>query len=282
MISDIFDQLKYRFGPSARYERQLRRFDDPRFWTNQERRRGIRRKITLAWLTTRQRGEEARQDTRVLRPLLWSVVLGLVASLSILVLLNALAAWLSRYFHFGSLFTSVSTNAYGLMVTAAVGALAVFLALFFTTVGVIASTAYARVPGEIRQLFVKERTSTFYVYTVVVALVFGTALLRLPIISSYQFRGLSVAVFAMLTVISVLSLAILGRSLFNFFDPSTLASRLYPAIFAICSSGIGGAEAHPGRNRSAGRTPTGCSRTCTICTASDGCHHAGGSGCLRS
>ena len=34
--------------------------------------------------------------------------------------------------------------------------------------------------------------------------------------------------FWFLTITSILSLAILGRSLFNFFDPSTLARRLYP------------------------------------------------------
>lgn len=141
---------------------------------------------------------------------------------------EALAAWLSRFFHLGSLFAPVSTNSYSTLVGATLAALATFLALFFTTVGVIASTAYAHVPGGIRELFVRERTSTIYVRVIVLALVFGTVLLAFPVVSAREFRGLSVVAFATLTLFAVFSLARLGRSLFNFFDPSTLSQRLYP------------------------------------------------------
>jgi hypothetical protein len=149
-----------------------------------------------------------------------------VFSVALVVGINAFAAWLSRFFHLGALFAPVSASDFSTTVTAGVGALAVFLALFFTTVGVIASTAYANVPGEIRQLFVKERTSTFYVLTVVVALVTGIGILTFPVVSGVEIRGLTIVLFWLLTVISIGSLAVLGRSLFNFFDPSTLSLRL--------------------------------------------------------
>lgn len=169
------------------------------------------------------------------------VLLGALAAVALLVAVEALAALLGRFFHLGSLFTSVAANSYSTLVGASVAALATFLALFFTTVGVIASTAYARVPGAIRELFVRERTSAIYVRVVVLALVFGTALLTFPVISARQFRGLTVVVFAGLTVFSIFSLAILGRSLFNFFDPSTLSERLYPQfIRAVRSASASG------------------------------------------
>ena len=168
-----------------------------------------------------------RQDTRVLRPLLLRVLYYTFFAVAVLVGVNALAAWLSRFFHPGSLLASVTDSSFSTPVVAAVGALAVFLALFFTTVGVIASTAYANVPGEIRQLFVRERTSTFYVGVVVTSLVWGTALLTFPVVSGLQVRGLTIVFFWVLTVVAIVSLAVLGKNLFNFFDPSTLALRLY-------------------------------------------------------
>ena len=110
--------------------------------------------------------------------------------------------------------------------------MAVFLALFFTTVGVIASTAYVKVPGEIRQLFVKERTSTFYIFTVVVALIYGTVLLTFPVVSGRDLRGLTVVFFWFLTIASILSLTILSETVFQLlrsFDPgSALISTVPP------------------------------------------------------
>ena len=178
-------------------------------------------------LGIRRQAEEMRQDTRVLRPLLLRVLYYTFFAVAVLVGVNALAAWLSRFFHPGSLLASVTDSSFSTPVVAAVGALAVFLALFFTTVGVIASTAYANVPGEIRQLFVRERTSTFYVGVVVTSLVWGTALLTFPVVSGLQVRGLTIVFFWVLTVVAIVSLAVLGKNLFNFFDPSTLALRLY-------------------------------------------------------
>ncbi len=79
---------------------------------------------------------------------------------------------------------------------AAVGAVATFLGLFYTTVGVVASTAYRSVPGEIRRLFVEERTSAIYVRGVVRALIVGLSLLLLGGLG-YQPRGLSSSRFSL-------------------------------------------------------------------------------------
>ena len=224
---DILDALRKRFGRAARFERRLRRLGEARYWTRRARRQTWRRRLSSVSLGIRRQAEEMRQDTRVLRPLLWRVLYYTFFAVAVLVGVNALAAWLSRFFHPGSLLASVTDSSFSTPVVAAVGALAVFLALFFTTVGVIASTAYANVPGEIRQLFVRERTSTFYVGVVVTSLIWGTALLTFPVVSGLQVRGLTIVFFWVLTVVAIVSLAVLGKNLFNFFDPSTLALRLY-------------------------------------------------------
>jgi hypothetical protein len=54
---------------------------------------------------------------------------------------------------------AVDSQQYGSLAATAVGAEATFLALFYATVGVVASTAYSAVPGDIRQLFVDSRIS---------------------------------------------------------------------------------------------------------------------------
>ena len=212
-----------------------------RHWTWLARRQTARRKLSIATLGVRERTTDTRQGTKDVLILATSVFFGIALALVLVVAVEALAGWLNHFFHWGSLFTPVSSSTYETFVGAAVGALATFLALFFTTVGVIASTAYARVPGEIRQLFVRERTSTIYVRSVVAALVVGITLLSLPVVSGYQFRGLVVILFALLALFSVLSLVILGRRLFNFFDPSALTERLHPEfVRAVRSASAAG------------------------------------------
>jgi hypothetical protein len=200
------------------------------------RRQRVRRRLSSSTLGVRQGAAELRQEGRIFGTLAIEVLTGVFIAISLLVGIEALSTWLGRYYHLGSLFAPVSSSSYSTLVGAAVAALATFLALFFTTVGVIASTAYARVPGGVRDLFVRERTSTIYVRVVVLALVFGTALLAFPVVSARSFRGLTVVTFTALTLFSVFSLAILGRSLFNFFDPSTLSERLYPQFIRAVRS----------------------------------------------
>jgi hypothetical protein len=199
-----------------------------RHWSQLARRQRARRTLSIAILGIRERSDQTKQGAKDLLALVASALTGVAAALLLVVVVEAIAALLNHFFHWGSLFRPVSSSSYETFVGAAVGAQATFLALFFTTVGVIASTAYARVPGEIRQLFVRERTSTIYVWNVVFALVVGITLLALPVVSGYQFRALVVVLFALLSLFSVLSLVILGRRLFNFFDPSALTERIYP------------------------------------------------------
>ena len=117
------------------------------------------------------------------------------------------------------------SGSYEMLAAAAVTAEATFLALFYTTVGVVVSNAYMTVPAEIRQLFVDERGGTIYVRGVVRALVFGVLILLADVVGYRPFE-LSLLVLAVLAVVSVLRLAVLGPKLFNFFDPSSLSTPL--------------------------------------------------------
>jgi len=168
---------------------------------------------------------------------------GFLILASVVVALEASAAGLGRLFQWGMLFKPIVDTAYDGFVGAAVGAEAVLLALFFTTVGVVASTAYADVPGEIRSLFVRERSSLLYVSNVAGALIVGLTLLVLPELSAYRFHGVSILFFGVLSVLSVLSLAVISIKMFSFFDLSTLFYPL-PRQFLLAIKSASAAGAH--------------------------------------
>src|SRR6266516_1599268 len=212
-----------RSGAEAR---TLARASRIRHWRRLDRRRRRRLWLLRAWVAVRDRRAQLRQDSRVLAGLVSGVLGAILGTAALVAALEALATAARHVLRWGTLFTPVDPGSYGGLVGVAVGAEAAFLALFFTTVGVIAATTYARVPGEIRGLFVRERTSLIYVWTVAVALLVGLALLTMPLLAHRSPHGLTVLVFAVLTAFSVLSLVMLGTRLFNFFDLSTLSLPL--------------------------------------------------------
>src|SRR5579872_1937250 len=169
------DGLRRRLRRAGYLERRLVRLDDPAYWIRRAKWRRRLRRAAVLLFGIRSWTEERKEDSRALKGLLGGVLLRAVLALAALTSVNALTAWLGRYFHLGSFFAGVGADSYSTAVAAGEGALATFLALFFTTVGVIAATAYADVPGEIRDLFLRERTTTYYVGIVVTALVFGAA-----------------------------------------------------------------------------------------------------------
>jgi hypothetical protein len=205
---------------------QLAAASDPDHWTRLEREQRRRLRASRFRVAVRDRGAQVRQDGALFASLARRIAAALAGAVVLVAALEAIASALTHVLHWGTLFEPVSADSYGAFVGAAVGAEAVFLALFFTTVGVIASTTYSRVPGEIRSLFVRERTSLIYVWNVAVALLVGIALLIMPVVTQRSPHGVTVAVFAVLTAFSVLSLVLLGTQLFNFFDLSTLSQSL--------------------------------------------------------
>ena len=116
-------------------------------------------------------------------------------------------------------------GSYDGFVNTAAQAGATLLALYFATVGVVASTAYAKGPHRIRVLFVRERAGRFY--TKSVALLVASSLLVIGLGQiDVEIHALTILMLVCLGVFSVLSLVELGVTIFNFFDPSSLAGPL--------------------------------------------------------
>src|SRR5258708_6886438 len=232
--------------PSSAEAQALARAFRPRQWRQLDRRRRRRLWWSRGWLTVRDRTAQIRQDGRILAGLVRDILVAALGTAAAVAGLGGLAPAVRHLLRLGTLFKPVDPASYGAFVGVAVGAEAVFLALFFTTVGVIASTTYARVPGEIRGLFVRERTSLIYVWNVTVALLVGLALLTIPLVAHHWPHGVTVLLFAILTAFSVLSLVLLGTPLFNFFDLSTLSLPLRYRFLRAAQSASADGNSVPG------------------------------------
>ncbi|MDP1580964.1 MAG: hypothetical protein Q8M02_11840 [Candidatus Didemnitutus sp.] len=102
---------------------------------------------------------------------------------------------------------------------------ATLLGLYFAAVSVVASTAYARVPGEVRALVVADQAGTFYFgfltrFCLLSILLLLVAALGGPIGFS------SMAALGFLAVFGILSFIVLGLRTFSFFDPGSLVESL--------------------------------------------------------
>lgn len=105
----------------------------------------------------------------------------------------------------------------------------VFLGLYFTAVSVIASTIYAKVPGDVRSLLVEERLGNFYIRFV--ALLGAVSVILLAASSLGYDPGIfSIVLVNFLGVVSILSFVVLGQRTFYFFDPTRLAGFLVSDI----------------------------------------------------
>ena len=180
----------------------------------------------------RARVDDKREDTRLVPPLLRRAIAAAVSAAILVVLVEGVASALS---HWGPqrlhrVSSKVDSTSFETLVAAIIGAEGFLLAMFYATVGVIASTSYQSVPGEIRQLFVQERGSRLFTRSAVRALVVGVLVLAMPIVG-YEPYGLTLIMLVGLAVFSVLSLVALGTGLFNFFDVSSLSTPL-PKRFA--------------------------------------------------
>lgn len=101
----------------------------------------------------------------------------------------------------------------------------VFLGLYFTGISAVASTVYARVPGDVRSILTQEKVGNVYIR--MVALLGAVSILLLALRAVGLEPGLShLLLVALLGVVAVFSFVVLGTRAFNFFDPTTLVDYL--------------------------------------------------------
>ncbi|MFC4628013.1 hypothetical protein ACFO6V_07205 [Promicromonospora alba] len=115
------------------------------------------------------------------------------------------------------------------LVGAAVAIAATLLGLYYTTVGVIASTIYRAVPGDVRDLFIAERSSEAYLRVVVLTIAGGIVILVSGTFD-HAVVGLSLLVLGLFVAMACIGLVVITKRLFDYFDPSKLSGPLLAQI----------------------------------------------------
>lgn len=207
-----------------------RRFSTPAFWsrrlrrTSRKRRRAIYWSEFLRWLAERNKAYVAVRQ-------LFVASLGTLLLVGSGIFLLEVTSFMVRAITGNqkipvfSVLDSTSDGSVSAFVGAGVAVAATLLGLYYATVGVVASTIYKDVSGEVRDLFVRERSGEIYIRSLVLTLAGGLVLLVMRALGYYA-TGLSLIALAALAVMTSVWLMVLGQRLFGFFDPSLLSRAL--------------------------------------------------------
>ena len=131
------------------------------------------------FFTMKSRTRDQRESFSIFRGISRAIVGPALFAIVFIIVLAAINYFLSTYVttsrlqFLPDLDQETSKNLLGVVAQVA----GVFLALYFTAVSVVASTVYARVPGEIRELLTKEKVGNLYIQ--IVALTVAVAILLL-------------------------------------------------------------------------------------------------------
>lgn len=101
----------------------------------------------------------------------------------------------------------------------------VFLGLYFTAITVVVSTAYARVPGDVRKLLLSEKIGNKYI-ALIAFLGAASLLLLLGKASGYSPGILNISLVSVLGIIGIFGFLKLGYRVLDFFNPAELAPNL--------------------------------------------------------
>lgn len=119
-----------------------------------------------------------------------------------------------------------SSSTFDQLLTLIASVSGVFIGLYFTAISVVASSIFARVPGNLRDVFLKEKVGNVYIKVLTLVTAISVILLSFKIFG--QPPGiLNSAFIAILGCVGILSFIPLGRRAFLFFDPTELSNSIF-------------------------------------------------------
>lgn len=105
----------------------------------------------------------------------------------------------------------------------------VFLGLYFTAITVLASTIYSKVPSDVRQALIREKSNNTYFDIVVLFGVYSTLLLGFNTLG-FQTGIINLIIALVLFFTAMIGFSTLAIRAFNFFDPTRLTIYLITEI----------------------------------------------------
>jgi len=159
----------------------------------------------------------------ILRAIVWPVIFAIVSVIVLAVINYLLEPYIiaSQIQFLNNLDQETSKDILGIIAQVA----GVFLALYFTAVSVVASTVYARVPGEVRELLTKEKVGILYIRIVALTVAVATLLLGKSAFG-FSINVFDMFVVTLLSIITIFSFIVLGLRTFSFLDPTEPAKYL--------------------------------------------------------
>jgi len=102
----------------------------------------------------------------------------------------------------------------------------IFLGLYFTAISVVASSIFARVPSDLRELLLKEKVG--YQYIKILVILTSTSILLLGYIVFGGFPGVFISLFIILLgCFGIFCFVVLGIRVFSFLDPTRLSDTIF-------------------------------------------------------
>lgn len=202
----------------------LRQFS-PSYWNSRARWQQIRFIVGKRIFSMRGWGDSQRRSffilIEILKSIIWKVILAVIIVSVLAILDHFISTYISAIRFLPQLDSETARDFFGIVAQVA----GIFLGLYFTAVSVVASTVYARVPGEVRELLTKEKVGNLYIGIVALTVAVATLLLVKGAIG-FSIGILDVLIVAVLVVPSIFSFVILGMRIFHFFDFTELAKQL--------------------------------------------------------
>ena len=180
------------------------------------------RLFTLRGLTHDQR-ESFSIFSGIFRTIIWQIISAIILVIVLASINYLLEPYIiaSQIQFLNNLDQETAKDIFGIVAQVA----GVFLALYFTAVSVVASTVYARVPGEIRELLTKEKVGNLYIQIAAFTVAVATLLLGKSAFG-FSVNVLDMFIIMLLSIITIFSFIVLGLRIFSYLDPTKLAGYL--------------------------------------------------------
>jgi len=157
------------------------------------------------------------ESVSIVGGILWAIV-----GQTVLAVLLVASLWLLDQHNPKVMAIQINKDIYTSLLSTLAQVSGVFLGLYFTAVSVVASTVYARVPGDVRSVLMQEKVGTVYIRLVALLAAVSTMLLAMTA-GGMQPHLLHLVLIGLLGIIAVFSFVVLGTRAFYFFDPTSLA-----------------------------------------------------------
>lgn len=133
---------------------------------------------------------------------------------------------ITRYIPGNFMFTlKLDTNLYHTMLSVFAQLAGVFLGLYFASIGLLVSTVYAKASANVRNLFIAEKTGSFYIKIIIQLCAVSTLLMALQ--SATLIVGMTSLIYiSFLAMLSILSFVKIANRTSNLYNPAAFLGHI--------------------------------------------------------